>query len=69
MGEMVVNSRAVARLKLSQFDKFEARNRPHLRIPIRYRKKILKVSHSANLKRHKRDDFFMFLKMHSCAFV
>jgi len=34
----------------------------------RYRK-TLKVSHSANLKRHKRDDFFMFLKMLSCAFV
>jgi hypothetical protein len=32
---MAVNSRAVARLKLFRFDKFEARNRPHLHIPIR----------------------------------
>lgn len=27
IGEIVVNSRAVARFKLSRFDKFEARNR------------------------------------------
>jgi hypothetical protein len=32
MGEIVVNSRAVARFKFSRFDKFEARNRPHLHI-------------------------------------
>ena len=36
MGEIVVNSRAVARLKLSRFDRLEARNRPHLHIPIRW---------------------------------
>jgi hypothetical protein len=35
MGEIVVNSRAVARFNLSRFDKFEARNRPHLHILIR----------------------------------
>ena len=35
MGEMVVNSRAVARFKFSRFDKFEARNRPHLHILVR----------------------------------
>ena len=32
MGEIVVNSRAVARFKFLRFDKFEARNRPHLHI-------------------------------------
>jgi len=32
MGETVVNSRAVARFNFSRFDKFEARNRPHLHI-------------------------------------
>jgi len=37
MGEIVVNSRAVARFKLSRFDRFEARNRPHLHILGRYR--------------------------------
>lgn len=36
MGEMVVNSRALARFKFSRFDKFEARNRPHLHILVRY---------------------------------
>ena len=28
MGEIVVNSRVLARFKLSRFDRFEARNRP-----------------------------------------
>jgi len=32
MGEMAVNSRAVARFKFSRLDKFETRNRPHLHI-------------------------------------
>ncbi len=36
MGDIVVNLRAVARFKLTQVDKFEARNRPHLHIPARY---------------------------------
>ena len=36
MGEIAVNSRVVARFKFSRFDKFEARNRPHLHILIRY---------------------------------
>ena len=35
MGDIVVNSRAVARFKFSRFDKFEARNRPHLQILLR----------------------------------
>ena len=35
MGEKVVNSRVVARFKFSRFDKFEARNRPHLHILVR----------------------------------
>ena len=35
MGEIVVNSRAVARFKFLRFDKFEARNRPHLHILVR----------------------------------
>ena len=35
MGEIVVNSRVVVRFKFSQFDKFEARNRPHLHILVR----------------------------------
>ncbi len=34
MGEIVVDSRAVARLKFLRFDNFEARNRPHLHILI-----------------------------------
>ena len=38
MGEIVVNSRIVARFKFLRVDKFEARNRPHLHIPIRCRK-------------------------------
>lgn len=37
MGEIVVNSRAVARFKFLRFDKFEARNRPHLHILVRWR--------------------------------
>jgi hypothetical protein len=36
MGDIVVNSKVVARFNLSQFDKFEARNRPHLHILVRY---------------------------------
>lgn len=36
MGEIVVNSRVLARFKLSQFDRFEARNRPHLHILVRW---------------------------------
>lgn len=36
MGEIVVNSRAVARFNFLRFDKFEARNRPHLHILVRY---------------------------------
>lgn len=36
MGEVVVNSRAVARFNFLRFDKFEARNRPHLHILVRY---------------------------------
>ncbi len=32
MGDIVLNSRAIARFKLSRFDKFEVRNRPHLHI-------------------------------------
>lgn len=36
MGEIVVNSRAVARFKFSRVDKFEVRNRPHLHILVRY---------------------------------
>jgi hypothetical protein len=36
MGEIVLNSRAVARFKLSRFETFEARNRPHLHILERY---------------------------------
>ncbi len=36
MGEIVLNSRTVARFKFSRFDKFEARNRPHLHILVRY---------------------------------
>ena len=32
MGEVVVNSTVVVRFKLSRFDRFEARNRPHLHI-------------------------------------
>lgn len=36
MGEIVVISKAVARFKLLRFDKFEARNRPHLHILVRY---------------------------------
>ncbi len=35
MGEIVVNSRAVARFKILRFDKFEARIRPHLHILVR----------------------------------
>ena len=35
MGEIVVKSRAVARFRFSRFDKFEARNRPHLHILVR----------------------------------
>lgn len=35
MGEIVVNSMVVARFKFLQFDKFEARNRPHLHILVR----------------------------------
>jgi hypothetical protein len=35
MGEIVVNSRSVARFKFLRFDKFEARNRPHLHILVR----------------------------------
>lgn len=36
MGEKAVISRTLARLKFSWFDKFEARNRPHLHILLRY---------------------------------
>ncbi len=36
MGEIVVNSRDVARFKFSRFDKIEARNRPHLHILVRW---------------------------------
>ncbi len=36
MGYIVVNSRAVARFKFLQFDKFVARNRPHLHILVRW---------------------------------
>jgi hypothetical protein len=36
MGEMVVNSRVIAHLKFSQVDKFEARNRQHLHILVRW---------------------------------
>ena len=36
MGEVVVNSTVVVRFKLSRFDRFEARNRPHLHILVRY---------------------------------
>jgi len=35
IGEIVVNSRAVARYKFLWFDKFEARNRSHLHILVR----------------------------------
>lgn len=35
MGEIVVNSTVVTRFKFSRFDKFEARNRPHLHILVR----------------------------------
>jgi hypothetical protein len=37
MDEIVVNSMVVARFKFLRFDKFEARNRPHLHILVRYR--------------------------------
>jgi len=36
MGEKAVISRTLARLKFSWFDKFEARNRPHLHILLRW---------------------------------
>jgi hypothetical protein len=36
MGEKAVISRTLARLKFLWFDKFEARNRPHLHILLRY---------------------------------
>ena len=52
MGEIVVNSSAVARFKFSRFDKFEARNRPHLHILVRCRQceKENYVSYKINLK-------------------
>ncbi len=40
MGEILVSSRAVDRFKFSRFDKFEARNRPHLHIHVRHREFI-----------------------------
>ena len=36
MGEIVVNSTVVPASKLQQFDKFEARIRPHLHILVRW---------------------------------
>ena len=35
MGKFVVNSTVVARFKFLRFDKFEARNHPHLHILVR----------------------------------
>lgn len=47
MGEVVVNSTVVVRFKLSRFDRFEARNRPHLHILVRNRQTLYD---SANFK-------------------
>ena len=38
MSEIVVKSRVVARINFLRFDKFEARNRPHLHILVCYAK-------------------------------
>ena len=36
MAEIVLNSRITARFEYIRFDKFEASNRPHLHILVRY---------------------------------